>query len=162
LIVFLQCTSPLTQADDIDGTVEALLREVADSALAVTPFHYFLWGRSPSGEAVGINHDKAQRLLRQDREPQYLETGAVYVMHGGGFVKCRHRFFGKTAFHVIPRERCLEIDDANDLKVAEVLLRERMELDRASALPAKIGGVVFDFDGVFTDNFVIVSENGAE
>jgi N-acylneuraminate cytidylyltransferase len=162
LIVFLQCTSPLTQADDIEGTVESLWGEDADSALAVTPFHHFLWNRTRSGEALGINHDKAQRLLRQDREPQYLETGAVYVMRTSGFVKSRHRFFGKTALHVVPSERSLEIDDANDLKVAEILLRERINLDRAGALPAKIGGVVFDFDGVFTDNFVIVSQNGVE
>ena len=43
LVVFLQCTSPLTLAEDIDGTVQALFDQEADSSLAVTPFHYFLW-----------------------------------------------------------------------------------------------------------------------
>src|SRR5690606_25478987 len=42
LVVFLQCTSPFTTADDIDGTIEALINKNADTALAVTPFHYFL------------------------------------------------------------------------------------------------------------------------
>jgi len=39
LLVFLQCTSPHTPAEDIDGTVQALLEQQADSALAVIPFH---------------------------------------------------------------------------------------------------------------------------
>jgi len=42
LLVFLQCTSPLTLPEDIDCTVQVLLDEDADTALAVMPFHHFL------------------------------------------------------------------------------------------------------------------------
>ncbi|MGB2822162.1 MAG: acylneuraminate cytidylyltransferase family protein, partial [Phycisphaerae bacterium] len=77
LLVFLQCTSPLTLAEDIDGTVEALRKQEADTALAVAPFHYFLWKTGPNGHAAGINHDPSVRLLRQQREAQFIETGAV-------------------------------------------------------------------------------------
>lgn len=123
LLVFLQCTSPLTLAADIDGTVQTLLAEKADTALAVTPFHYFLWQQAENGEAVGINHDKCVRLLRQQRTPQYRETGAVYVMQTNGFLQTKHRFFGKTALYVIPAERCLEIDEPFDFQMAEWLLQ---------------------------------------
>ncbi len=119
LVVFLQCTSPLTASDDVEGTISALLQEQADSALAVTSFHYFLWRRTGTGDAVGINHDKGCRPLRQEKETQFLETGAVYVMRTEGFRRARHRFFGKTVLHVIPRERCLEIDEPGDLAIAE-------------------------------------------
>ena len=37
-----------------------------------------------------------ERNRRQDIEPQYLETGAVYVMRAQGFQTAKHRFFGKT------------------------------------------------------------------
>jgi N-acylneuraminate cytidylyltransferase len=97
LLAFLQCTSPLTLAEDIDGTIQALLDEGADSALAVIPFHYFLWKPGRDGDSVGINHDKLYRPLRQEREPQYLETGAIYVMRVEGFLQTRHRFFGKIS-----------------------------------------------------------------
>jgi len=40
LIIFLQCTSPLTTHEDIDGTIQTLLDEDADSAFTATPFHY--------------------------------------------------------------------------------------------------------------------------
>jgi len=123
LIIFLQCTSPLTLAEDIDGVVHALLTEEADTALAVTPFHYFLWQQGKDGDAVGVNHDKRVRLLRQQRTPEYRETGAVYVMRTAGFLKTKHRFFGKTALYVVPPERCLEIDEPFDFQLAEWLLQ---------------------------------------
>ena len=125
LVVFLQCTSPLTLPEDIDGTVQTLLDENADSALAVTPFHYFLWRRDECGNAVGVNHDKEVRLLRQELKPQFLETGAVYAMRVRGFRKTKHRFFGKTVMYVIPPERCVEIDETFDLIIAETLLQQR-------------------------------------
>lgn len=123
LLVFLQCTSPFTASEDIDGTVDALLREHAQTALAVTPFHYFVWRHDSEGEAVGVNHDKSVRLMRQQREPQYLETGAVYVVEVAGFTKHKHRFFGKTAMHVIPQDRVLEIDELEDVRIAEARFR---------------------------------------
>ena len=57
MIAFLQCTSPLTAPEDIDGTLAALGDKGADSALAVVPFHYFLWSEQGDGGADGINHD---------------------------------------------------------------------------------------------------------
>jgi CMP-N-acetylneuraminic acid synthetase len=124
LLVFLQCTSPLTLPEDIDGTVQVLFDQEADSSLAVTPFHYFLWRWDVNGDAIGVNHDKRVRPLRQERDLQYLETGAVYVMRTKGFKEAGHRFFGKTAMYVMPPERCLEIDEPIDLRIAEVLMTE--------------------------------------
>jgi YrbI family 3-deoxy-D-manno-octulosonate 8-phosphate phosphatase len=166
LLVFLQCTSPLTAAEDIDGTITALIEQEADTALAVIPFHYFLWkpGRDTQGlpDALGINHHKSVRPLRQEREVQYLETGAVYVMHVPGFLQVRHRFFGRTALYVMPPERRLEIDDPVDFQVAEVLLKAQRQYQQIAQLPKSVQALVMDFDGVFTDNHVIVQEDGRE
>lgn len=162
LLVFLQCTSPLTLAEDIDGTIQSLLDQAADSALAAIPFHYFLWKLESNGDASGINHDKRYRPLRQERQPQYLESGAIYVMRVPGFLQARHRFFGKTALYVMPAERRLEIDDPVDFKVAETLMRQHAQERRLQALPDQIAALVLDFDGVFTDNKVIVFQDGSE
>ena len=161
-IVFLQCTSPLTIAEDIDATVRRRLEEEADTVFAASDFHYFLWQRDAQGDAVGVNHDKRVRLMRQEREPNYRETGAVYVMDGAGFRRAKHRFFGRTAIHRMPAERCLEIDEPVDFLMAEVLLRERLAGQRRSLLPERVAAVVFDFDGVFTDNRVFVFQDGRE
>ena len=167
VLVFLQCTSPLTQSEDIDGTIQALLDEDADTALSVAPFHYFLWrtevDENGNQNAFGINHDKSVRPLRQERESQYIETGAVYVMRSPGFLGSKHRFFGKTALYEMPVERRLEIDEPVDFQIAEVLLgEEHKSSQRKLALPDPIHALVLDFDGVFTDNRVIVFQDGRE
>ncbi len=122
-VVFLQCTSPLTTAADIDGTVDALDANQADCALAVAPFYHFLWRIEAGGGAGGINHAIHNRPRRQDMEPQYLETGAVYAMRTEGFRAARHRFFGRVALFVQAAERCLEIDEPLDFLKAEVMVR---------------------------------------
>ncbi|MGB9887721.1 MAG: cytidylyltransferase domain-containing protein [Moorellales bacterium] len=162
IVLLVQCTSPLTLSEDIDATVYKLLQEGADCAFAATLFHGFLWRTDEVLGAVGINHDSTVRLRRQDLPPQYLETGAVYAMRTEGFLKARHRFFGRLALYVMPSERCLEIDSPHDLITASVLLRERQRNERLSCLPWPVAAVVLDFDGVLTDNRVITTQDGHE
>ena len=162
ILVFLQCTSPLTLPEDIDGTIQAMLSSHADTTLAVTSFHYFLWRQDKSGNAVGVNHDKSHRLMRQEREHEYKETGSVYVMRTNGFLQARHRFFGKTTMYVLPQIRCLEIDEPADLVLAEALLGQGVTINGLYALPGVVAALVLDFDGVLTDNRVWVDQKGCE
>lgn len=162
LLVFLQCTSPLTEPSHIDGAVEKLLSDKADCAFTATPFFHFLWNRGPDGLAGGINHDWKTRPMRQDREEQFLENGAVYAMKTEGFLKNRHRFFGRTVLYELPSDSSLEVDEPRDLQVAELILRERYRCNMLSLLPERISALVFDFDGVFTDNKVLVFQDGSE
>jgi N-acylneuraminate cytidylyltransferase len=161
IMVFLQCTSPLTTGADIDAVVEKLISEKADSAFSVTDFHYFLWKNGHEG-AEAINHDKSIRPRRQDREPQFVENGAIYAMRIPGFLEAKHRFFGKTIFHAMPPERCWEIDEPVDFEIAEILLRKRLQTERTGLLPKQISAVVFDFDGVLTDDRVLTTQDQSE
>lgn len=156
LLVFLQCTAPLTTSEDINKTIEVLQDENADSAFAAVDFHYFLWKKNKEG-VIGINHDKMKRLMRQEKEPQYKEAGAVYVMDTKGFLKHKHRFFGKTVMYKMPLERNLEIDEPVDFKIAEMFINENK-----STFSHSIKLILFDVDGVFTDGSVYLDENGKE
>lgn len=161
-VVFLQCTSPLTLPVDIRAAVSKMDEEQADSVFSASASHRFLWRPAPDGGAVGINHDLRARLRRQDRDPEYAENGAIYAMKTTGFLETKHRFFGKTSVSVMPEERSWEIDSKTDFAVAEVLMRERLQSERLTLLPETIGAVVFDFDGVMTDNRVITDQSGVE
>jgi YrbI family 3-deoxy-D-manno-octulosonate 8-phosphate phosphatase len=162
VMVMLQCTSPLTLAEDIDGAVKTMLDENGDSCFSASSFFHFLWRREAGGSAAGIGHDATRRLRRQDMEPRYLENGAIYVMRTEGFRKSQFRFFGKTVIHAMPAERHLEIDDPADVALAALRLRDRDHAKRGEALPRRIGALIFDFDGVLTDNRVLVGEDGRE
>ena len=109
--IFLQCTAPLTLPIDIDNCFMRLIDGKGDMAFTVAPVKYNLWGDG----GMPINHDPSCRLPRQKVKAQYLETGAVYIMKTEGFKKAKTRFFGKIVYSVIPRNRCLEIDDLEDL-----------------------------------------------
>lgn len=168
IVVFLQCTSPFTSAADIDGTIGEMLEAEADCALAVSESHAFLWvpmaqGDHDAGTGLGpLGHDLDHRPRRQERPAQFVETGAVYVMRADGFRKARHRFFGKVVGHVTHERNTLEIDTPLDLTVARTICDAQQERSWADCLPSDIGALVFDFDGVMTDDHVYVTEDGVE
>lgn len=171
ILVFMQCTSPLTSHSDIDSAIDKLIRTGADSCFTATDFHYFVWQQNEDGSMKGINHDQRYRARRQDRDKQFVENGAIYVMRTEGFRKAQHRFFGKTIMSMMPAERCVEIDELLDLSVAEVLLKNKSDLRGKTSSSGLYfekfrnkspRAVVFDFDGVFTDNKVYVDETGRE
>ena len=135
--VMLQCTSPLTLPEDIDGTVEALLAPAGmtggveySSALSVTPFEKFLWWDMGTKKGVvGIQHDQTQRReMRQERHGQFMENGAVYAMKTEAFLDSGSRFCGYTNTYVMPKERSIEVDDPHDLVIAEALLNARLSV----------------------------------
>ncbi|MGF0037863.1 cytidylyltransferase domain-containing protein [Victivallis vadensis] len=161
LVVFLQCTSPLTTGSEIDQTVNQLLANNADSAFSAVPFYYFVWENTPEG-AVGINHLASIRQRRQERPPQFLESGAIYVMRTTGFLRHNHRFFGKTLAVEFPVSHLQEIDDPADWRIAEARLLERLKRQGRFKLPVRPEAVIFDFDGVFTDNLVSIDSSGNE
>jgi YrbI family 3-deoxy-D-manno-octulosonate 8-phosphate phosphatase len=158
---FLQCTSPLTLPADIDGTMQLLIANKADSAFAACLFHHFLWENSEEGSR-GINHHYSQRLRRQDKKTQFLEAGSVYAMQTQGFLQAKHRFFGRIAMHEIPAARVFEIDEPQDLTIAETLMYQLIRQEKQKKLPKPVKALVLDFDGVFTDNKVIVFQDGTE
>lgn len=162
-IIFMQCTSPLTESQDIDNCIKKFEEVGADSAFTAKEFFYFIWKQQPDGSADGINHDKRFRPRRQDREPQYEENGAIYVMNTRGFLKAKHRFFGKTVMSLMPESRCFEIDTEFDLEVAGRILSQRKDCVSSSRpFPKNFKAIVFDFDGVMTDDTVLTGTDGVE
>jgi YrbI family 3-deoxy-D-manno-octulosonate 8-phosphate phosphatase len=166
VLLFVQATSPFLTTHDIDGVVSAVLDGGADSAFTASPFHGFVWrgireeGQSVVVAAEGVNHDSAERLRRQDRPEEFLETGAAYAMRAQGFRDKNHRFFGNVAAVPVDPARTLEIDDPADLERARALAG----LIDEPRFPtrADVDAVVLDFDGTQTDDRVWIDADGRE
>jgi YrbI family 3-deoxy-D-manno-octulosonate 8-phosphate phosphatase len=158
-VLFAQCTSPFITHTDIDGILDLLKDH--DSALTVTHNHAFIWRKDNTGNAIGINHDSAIRLTRQQLDPEYKETGALYAMNIDQFRKCGHRFFGRIGMYEVPADRSMEIDEPEDLRLANTLEIQEKSMPSRESLQA-IKAVVFDFDGVMTDDQVYITETGEE
>lgn len=160
VIVFLQCTSPFTTSAHIDAIVGELIEQNAISAFAATEDHGFIWQIAEDGSAVGITHDETKpRQRRQDMTPRYRETGAVYAVRVPEFLKTQNRFCGRTILVPVDMPP-VEIDTPADWEIAEAFARLH---DPLMTVPAqKIKALVTDFDGVHTDDLVIVHQDGTE
>jgi N-acylneuraminate cytidylyltransferase len=159
-LVFLQCTSPFTTAQDIECCLAMMAEQRADCALSVIPDHSFLWGFDATGFGAGMNHDAMQpRQRRQDLPPQYRENGAIYVVGLEAFERVGRRFCGKVALCPVDHPG-VEIDNPADLELCARIAENGM--DCAASGLACVRAVVMDFDGVHTDNLVLTDQHGVE
>ena len=157
VLVFVQCTSPFVAAADLDAAVDLVLTDQADTVFSAVDNHAFLW-RPEGDRVVGVNHDAAHRQRRQDRAPEFRETGAFYAFRADRFATVGHRFFDRTAVVPVPELTAMEIDSEADLAVAAALAPL---LDPRPVL-LDVAAVATDFDGVHTDDRVLVDQNAVE
>ncbi|MFP1602760.1 cytidylyltransferase domain-containing protein [Microbacterium sp. 2216-1] len=122
-VVFVQATSPFLPSAGIAEAAAHIAAGRFDSVFSAHETYGFLWRRDGDGNAVAINHVAAHRPRRQDREPHYLETGAFYAFDAEGFRAAGHRFFGRIGIVEVPASTAIEIDDEQQLALADALAR---------------------------------------
>jgi CMP-N-acetylneuraminic acid synthetase len=142
VLLFLQATSPFIDPADLDRAVTRVLEGSADSVLAAAPSHAFLWRVAEDGSAIAVNHDAATRPRRQDRAPEFRETGAFYAVRVAAFREARHRFVGRVELAVVPASTAIDIDEPHDLALASALapLLEAQAAPADEAAPAPPAG----------------------
>jgi YrbI family 3-deoxy-D-manno-octulosonate 8-phosphate phosphatase len=153
IVVLVQSTSAFIDPRDLDAAIAKVVNDEADSVFAGTETYEFVW----TGAGDGINHDPAVRLRRQDREPQFRETGAFYVMRTAGLREHEHRFFGRVAVQPVSSRHAVEVDTPEDLQIVRALAPFVDEPQ-----PINVDAVVTDFDGVHTDDRAFVDSDGRE
>jgi YrbI family 3-deoxy-D-manno-octulosonate 8-phosphate phosphatase len=158
-LVFIQATSPFIAAADLDDAIARVAHDDYDVVFSAVESWGFLWRETGLGArgAVGVNHDVRTRPRRQERTPEFLETGAFYVMDAEGFRAAGHRFFGRVGIAVVPELTAIEIDTVEQLTMASALAPLFGPVVRID-----VDAVVTDFDGVHTDDSVLVGQNGDE
>ena len=123
-IIFIQCTSPLTTAEDIKGAYEKYKQEKYDSLLTVTKSSGgfkcggFFW----DNKGNSLNYDYKDRKKRQDLPETYLENGAIYIFSRKGLKQHENRLYQKIGYYVMPTIRSFEIDELEDWEILEILL----------------------------------------
>jgi N-acylneuraminate cytidylyltransferase len=170
VLVFIQATSPFIEPDDLDDAVRRVQFGESDVVVAAAESHAFLWKPGPDG-AVAVNHDSSVRQRRQDREPEYRETGAFYAMDAVGFRRAGHRFFGRVGLAMVEPRDAVDIDTAADLELAGLLALSRTTARTAAGQTSStaprpdaidVDALVTDFDGVHTDDRAVISADGVE
>ena len=123
IIVFLQCTSPLRGNDDIQQAIQHLLDHNYDSVFSVTENYPFIWIDN-NGEIEPLNKQYyEQRPMRQQRRPEYIENGSIYVFTKDSFEKTKNRTSGKKGIYIMPYEHSFEVDSPFDLWLCEHIIK---------------------------------------
>lgn len=127
-VVLLQASSPLRNADDIDGCIRVCHQTSAPGAVsvAVTSKHP-RWmftlekdGRFKPFISNGLWKDLQRR--RQCFPEAYAPNGAVYVAPVPSFIATRSFYFPLTVGWPMPAERSVDIDTPLDLAVARAMV----------------------------------------
>ena len=164
ILVFLQCTSPLTLFFDMDNAIKLLIDKKYNSVLSVCEDHGgflcggFLWDRNGNS----INYDYRNRPRRQDIENVYRENGAIYVTTKKDLLMSKNRLNGRIGLYIMPRIRSFEIDDKEDFKLMEKIIKVLQKEQIPKKKVKNISLIIFDVDGVFTDGKVYLNKKGEE
>lgn len=176
IVVQLRPTSPVRPRRLVDDAVELLMaRPEADSVRGVVPSGqnpFKMWAIDPaSGEmkplltVQGIK--EPYNAPRQALPKTYWQTGHIDAIRVSSIFE-KESLSGDVIYPLyIDPKFTVDIDNPSDWPGAEATLRGLASevIDPANlrrAFPAKPRFLVMDFDGVFTDNRVIVDENGVE
>ena len=125
-IVLLQPTSPLRSALQIDEAIELLETKEANAIVSVCEMdHSPLWSNTlpKDGNMSGFLRDEVLNKRSQDLETYYRVNGAIYICKTEKLLE-EESFFLKENIYgfVMDRESSVDIDEAIDFKLAEVLL----------------------------------------
>lgn len=132
LLVLLEPTAPFRTGADIDQTIKILLDQSADSAAT------FSETETPPTRIWRINNHKPEPFIkgadpflpRQTHEKGFALNGMVYVLKVSMLNKypdSNSFLLGKTAAHIIPRDRVVDIDTETDFFIAEQTLKQKIQ-----------------------------------
>jgi CMP-N,N'-diacetyllegionaminic acid synthase len=125
-VVFLQATSPLREAFDIDKAIEKFIEEKADSLFSMTVLDDFMAWKYEDGKLVGATFDPISRTRRQDSEDYYLENGSIYVFKPSIIQKHNNRLGGDISIYEMPFWKSYEIDTLEDIDLCSFYFENKI------------------------------------
>jgi N-acylneuraminate cytidylyltransferase len=176
LVIQLRPTSPIRPVHLVDDAIEIMLSDPAiDSVRGVVPSGqnpYKMWRIDPVSKLMtgllsveGIN--EPYNSARQALPDTYWQTGHIDVIRSNVILEKKSMSGEKIKpIHINP-DYTVDIDKPSDWQRAEWLvwyggLEMVVPGNKRRPLPEVVDLVVFDFDGVMTDDRVYVNQDGLE
>ena len=116
IIVLLSPTSPIRKKDDIDNAIKEFKLKKLDSCFSASKLNDFLiWKYNKKNKKLkSINYDFNNRGRRQNREPNYVENGSIYVFKRNLIKYKNNRIAGKKGMYLMNFWQSFELDEKND------------------------------------------------
>lgn len=124
IVVAPQATSPLREPEDIEKGLMLFETGSFDSIFSCCVAEDILfWEKNSDGTLKSINYDFNNRGRRQDRNKQFIENGSFYIFKPEILKKFNNRLGGRIGFVEMDLWKVFEIDNIEDLKVCEALMK---------------------------------------
>lgn len=134
-LVLLEPTSPLTEASDIDGALEELLKNEGDATAAIgiammeTQHPAYAVMRDEMGLISPLSgSDFANLPRRQDLEPVFVLDGSFYISTIEALISEKSFCHSQTLGIVTERHKAFEVDDLIDFICIEAILKHRLKI----------------------------------
>lgn len=123
-VVLLQPTSPFRTTTDIDACIELALRSGAPAVVSVceATTHPYWTFRVGADDRLLPFIESPLVARRQELPPAYALNGAIYYARTEWLHRHRAFITTETLAYVMPDDRSLDIDTADDWRLAEIRL----------------------------------------
>lgn len=125
IIVWLQVTSALRTAEDIDKAVELLFRKNAEAVVSVCQAdHHPYWSNilPDTNCMIDFVRPEAANKNRQDLPVFYRLNGAIYLFYTDYFKSHKSFYESNTFAYIMPKERSVDIDNETDFELVKILM----------------------------------------
>ncbi len=175
ILVQLRPTSPIRPPDCVDQAVQILLdHPEADSVRGIIPSGqnpYKMWRVDESGRITPLltlpGVAEPFNAPRQELPQTYWQTGHIDAIRASTIVQ-KHSLTGDIILPLhLDSRYAIDIDTLRDWQRAEWIISQGdlpivLPVQHKRTLPKQVDLVVFDFDGVMTDDRVWVDQDGHE
>jgi len=130
-ILLLQPTDPFRNEEDIKAALDLAQEGGCDSVISVVQVfsvHPILMKRIEDNRLLPYCIEEREGTRRQDYQPPaYMRNGAIYLTRRKVLME-KNSIWGEVIRpYVMPQERSIGVDSELDLKLVEILMRERLK-----------------------------------
>jgi len=173
IVLQLRPTSPFRPPNCLDEAITKLLNDdQADSVRGVTPsgqnpFKMWRIENEVMSPLLQSEYNEPYNMPRQKLPSTFWQTGHIEVIRTHTILEKKSLTGDRILSYVIDPQYAVDLDTLNQWQFAEYLMSDQtMDIIRPDTHPntllSDIQLVVFDFDGVMTDDRVWVNEMGQE
>ena len=121
---------PVRTADDFDGAMATFDAELLDSLFSATSIPDFnIWRPDASGALDSYTYDYRRRERRQEKGEQFLENGSFWIFKPEILQTLGNRMGGKIGIWRMEFWKSFQIDEPEDLRFCEILMRAHLSGD---------------------------------
>lgn len=119
VLLLAQNTSPFHDPSDMTQVIEKVRSGACNSCITVCQTWRYFWEEGQDGWHMPYQH----RANRQNRPPWHMEAGLLYCVRRQLFLDTGNLFAPPVGTVQVPDWRALELDEPEDVKIAEALCR---------------------------------------